>query len=61
MGTWQNKVERSISQLRCDLDFVTVDEIIQSGLHEFLDNLQTKINHVGAEIFDTFIALKSIA
>ncbi|MFN5855580.1 MAG: alpha-E domain-containing protein [Pseudanabaenaceae cyanobacterium] len=61
LGTWQNKVERSISQLRCDLDFVTVDEIIQSGLHEFLDGLQTKINNVGAEIFDTFFALKSVA
>ncbi|MEI6429614.1 MAG: alpha-E domain-containing protein [Pseudanabaena sp. ELA607] len=61
LGTWQNKVERSISQLRCDLDFVTVDEIIQSGLHEFLDNLQTKINNVGFGIFDTFFALQSVA
>jgi uncharacterized alpha-E superfamily protein len=35
-----------------------VDEIIKSGLHEYLDELQTKMNHVGAGIYETFFALK---
>jgi uncharacterized alpha-E superfamily protein len=33
-----------------------VDEIITAGLHEYLDALQTEMNHIGNDIHDTFFA-----
>ncbi|NJL23392.1 MAG: alpha-E domain-containing protein [Leptolyngbyaceae cyanobacterium SM1_3_5] len=56
-GTWTNPVERTLGRLRSQLDYVTIEEIIQRGLHEFLDDLQIGINQVGLTIYETFFAL----
>lgn len=59
-GTWTNPVERSLGRLRSELDYMTIEEIIQFGLHEFLDHLQEQMNGVGDKIFETFFALEPI-
>ena len=59
-GTWQNPVERSLGRLRSELGYLTIEEIMQKGLHEFLNDLQEQINGVGNKIFETFFALKPI-
>lgn len=51
---WNNAAEREIGRLRADLNYITVDDIIAEGLHEFLDRLQSAINKVGASITETF-------
>jgi len=33
--------------LHSELDYLTIEEIIQIGLHEFLDHLQQQMNGVG--------------
>jgi uncharacterized alpha-E superfamily protein len=60
IGTWQNPVERSLGRLRAELDYLTIEEIIQHGLHEFLDDLQKRINIIDSSIFETFFALSPI-
>ena len=50
--------ERNIGQLCSDLTYLRVEDIISSGLHQFLDDLQTRINLVGAGVYDTFLAPK---
>ena len=57
-GTFWNLADKRLGQLRSDLAFVTVDEIISIGLHEFLDSLQTKLNDVGEGIYQTFVTLE---
>jgi uncharacterized alpha-E superfamily protein len=57
-GTWTNPLERTLGQLRSELDYLTIDEIIQSGLHEFLDHLQQRLNDVGEKLFQTFFTLE---
>lgn len=57
-GTFRNTPERLLGQLCSDLSYASVDEIITHGLHEYLDELQTKMNQVGAGIHETFFALK---
>jgi hypothetical protein len=32
---------------------------MKPGLHEYLDSLQSHLNEIGADVFDTFFALKS--
>ncbi|AFY69912.1 protein of unknown function DUF403 [Thalassoporum mexicanum PCC 7367] len=61
MGNWSNSVERQVGQLRSELEFVLIDEIFQSGLHEFLDKLQQRLNGIGNSIYQDFCVLEAIA
>ena len=60
MGTWCSPVERCLGKLRSDLDYVMIDEVVEIGLHEFLDDLQSRINEVDGYIFKTFFDLKVV-
>jgi uncharacterized alpha-E superfamily protein len=55
-GVYVNDAERQCDQLRSLLACSRVEEIIDSGLHEFVDVLQLKINDIGAAIHDSFFA-----
>lgn len=57
IGSWCNGAEKALGKLCSQLGYITIEEIIQSGLHEFLDEMQSSINQVGNEIYNTFIAL----
>lgn len=48
-----------LGELRRELEEMDVDKMIQSGLHEFLDNLQLRLNAVGAGLQRDFFALRS--
>ena len=37
-----------------------VEEIIAGGLHEFVDDLQTRLNDVGEAIYETFFAMRPL-
>jgi uncharacterized alpha-E superfamily protein len=56
-GTFCNLPEQRIGQLRSELAYTAVADIIASGLHQYLDDLQVKLNAAGAAIHDTFFAL----
>lgn len=59
-GTWRTDSDRTLGRLRSELDYLTIDEIIQQGLHEFLDSLQIRLNDVGDKIFSDFFALEPV-
>ncbi len=59
-GTWCNPAERYLGKLRSDLDYLMIDEVIESGLHEFLDGLQSRISTVDDCIFDLFFELQTV-
>lgn len=59
VGTFRNSAEKILGQLCSALSYTSVDDIFNHGLHEYLDDLQTRMNQVGTEIFETFLALKS--
>lgn len=61
IGSWRIPVERTMGRLRSDLDYVTIDEIFDIGLHEYLDRLQHRMNEVDSKIFETFFALQPVA
>ena len=60
-GTFRNPAERLLGRLRSELDYTGVQEIIDGGLHEFIDAFQRKLNDVDAAIFETFFALSPLA
>jgi len=59
-GTYRNRAERELGRLRADLDYANVEDLFESGLHEFLDGIQARLNSVGDAIFETFIALRPV-
>jgi len=56
-GGFCNNAEQRLGQLRAELAYARAEEIISGGLHEFVDNLQRRLNLAGAAIHDTFFAL----
>jgi uncharacterized alpha-E superfamily protein len=60
VGTFRNPAEQHLGQLRGELAYAQVEDIIRTGLHEFLDAFQTKLNRVGDSILATFFALQPI-
>jgi len=55
-GTFANTAEQRLGRLRAELDYTQVADIISQGLHEYLDQFQTKLNLVGEAISETFFA-----
>ena len=58
-GTFRHPPEKLLGQLCADLAYVSVDDIIDRGPHEYFDELQTKMNHLGMGIFETFFAVRT--
>jgi len=57
IGSWSSTVERSLGRIASNLGYLTIQDIMQTGLHEFLDQTQGEINHVGENIAKNFFAI----
>jgi uncharacterized alpha-E superfamily protein len=60
-GTFRNQAERRLGQLRSELDYAQIGDIIETGLHEFVDSFQKKLNLVGEAVQATFFAERPLA
>jgi uncharacterized alpha-E superfamily protein len=60
-GTFRNQAERRLGQLRSELDYAQISDIIEHGLHEFVDSFQKKLNLVGEAVQATFFAQRPLA
>jgi uncharacterized alpha-E superfamily protein len=60
-GRWGNDAERQLGKLRSQIDFITIEEIMQQGLHEFLDETEVQINQVSESIFQKFFDIQAVA
>jgi uncharacterized alpha-E superfamily protein len=54
IGAFRYRSEQLMGQLRAELDFTSVDTVIRSGLHEYLDRLQMKMNAIDNSLRDDF-------
>jgi len=54
---FSNEAERECGRLFSDLTYISVDDVLEQGLHEYLDYLQTRLNSVGEAIGETFFSL----
>ncbi len=59
-GSATNAAEKRLGRLKADLEYTDIDEVIDQGLHEYLDGLQTRLNQVDAAIGATFFNLKPL-
>jgi uncharacterized alpha-E superfamily protein len=56
LGMWRNPVERNVGKVRSELEYVTISEIVSTGMHEFLDRLQGQINIIDHHIYEEFLS-----
>ncbi|TVQ17448.1 MAG: alpha-E domain-containing protein [Spirochaetaceae bacterium] len=61
VGTFHNAAERELGRLRGEFAFSEASDIMSGGLHEYLDQLQTKFGRVGTGIQKTFFGLRPAA
>jgi uncharacterized alpha-E superfamily protein len=55
---FKNSCEKAIGEVRSRLEYSEVDDVISVGLHEYLDTLQVKINHISDLIDINYFRLK---
>lgn len=54
-GQFRNDAERVCGKMLSDINFTTIKEIQGHGLHEFLDDIQQKLNQVGEFSYATYM------
>ena len=60
-GRFRTLAEKRLGRLRSQLDYTQIGEIIEQGMHEFIDQFQVQLNKVGDAIHETFFALRPLA
>lgn len=56
IGTASTSAERTLGRLSAEVEYGDVREVLDAGLHLWLDALQIKMNKVGDAIHETFFA-----
>jgi uncharacterized alpha-E superfamily protein len=54
-GEFLHPVEKISGKLLAEIDFSTIEDIFQYGLHEYLDHLQIEFNEIGKAMQKTYI------
>lgn len=57
---YANEAERLSGRLRSDLDYVTISEIFDFGLHEYLTQIQERLVEIGNAMYATYCSSLSI-
>ncbi|NET74261.1 MAG: alpha-E domain-containing protein, partial [Sphaerospermopsis sp. SIO1G2] len=56
-GAYSHAAEQSLGRLRSELSYADIDQVISHGLHEYLDNIQTRINEIDDLLNDQYFIL----
>ena len=54
MTGFETKAQKEIGKLRSELEYTDLQDIFAIGLHEYLDQFQSKLNAVGSALAQTF-------
>ncbi|MEO0475774.1 MAG: alpha-E domain-containing protein [Planctomycetota bacterium] len=57
IGAFSCRSEQLLGRLCADLSYTEIDTIIDSGIHEFVDDLQARLNQIGEAVFERFFAI----
>jgi uncharacterized alpha-E superfamily protein len=60
LGSFSNLPEQRLGQLRAELAYTRADQIVERGLHEFVDDLQHRLSYVGEGISKTFFEFRKV-
>ncbi len=55
---YSNNAEKAIGNLRADLEYANIADVFEFGLHEYLDNLQIRLNDISSEIHNQYFQIQ---
>jgi uncharacterized alpha-E superfamily protein len=55
--SYNNPAERKIGRITSDLGLMSIDDVFDQGLHEYLDTFQDRLNGLDRAIYDSFLAV----
>lgn len=53
-GGFTNSAEKQLGKLKSELEFADIEDIFNSGLHEYIDNFQQRLNEISTHFYDSF-------
>jgi uncharacterized alpha-E superfamily protein len=59
-STYSNESERECGMMLAKLNFGQPEDVLEEGLHCFLDNIQATLNRIGEEIFKTYVLVSEL-
>lgn len=60
-GTFTCKTEQRIGRLRSEMDYTAIDDVIEQGMHEYIDQFQRRLNEIGDSLHTDFFTLDTRA
>ena len=59
-GSASSTAEKRLGRLKADLEYTDIDEVLDHGMHEYLDGLQIRLNQVDEAIGTSFFNLNPL-
>jgi len=56
-GSVHNPAEKYLGRLVADLNYSDIDDVMEAGMHEYLDSLQVRLNEAGQKISTSFFKI----
>lgn len=56
---FSNNAEKAIGSLRADLEYAEINDLFNFGLHEYLDQIQEKLNQISSAIDEQYFKIRS--
>ena len=56
---FSNEAQKQLGALKSQLEYADINDIINLGMHEYLDNIQFKLNNISSAIYNSFFALET--
>lgn len=60
-GTFSCRTEQLTGRLRSEMDYTAVSDIVQQGMHEYIDQFQDRLNEIGDALHKDFFTLDTDA
>ena len=55
-----NQAEKKLSKILSEVQFTEIEDILTTGLHQYLDDFQISNNDIGQTIHNTYFDLKPV-
>ena len=55
---FSNNAQKKLGILKSQLEYADINDIINQGMHEYLDDIQIKLNAISSAIYNSFFAIE---
>ncbi len=56
---FSNTAQKQLGALKSQLEYIDINDIIDKGMHEYLDDIQGKLNDISSAIYNSFFAIET--